>query len=200
MVDNSDGGPDADEKAFSRGIASYRTSRGWSQSELARQMVAAGWENYSQMTVSRTEKGDRPIRLSEARALAGIFGVDVEDMLYPEREIVSVLQLGSAYESVRKNWDSVMSAAHALISSQHKWSSIAQDATHMNVPHGEIVTVKPGEESDVSKEVQVWLDKGVEVEQMTPENAVQTVRDEIYDVQKGFDQAVDQRIDELRGK
>lgn len=69
-----------DEENFARRMAELRVQQGMSQSELARQMVDSGFETYSQMTVSRTEKGDRPIRLSEARVLAKILGSSVEQM------------------------------------------------------------------------------------------------------------------------
>lgn len=71
----------SDERAFADSLRLLRERKGWSQGELARQMVAAGWDTYSQMTVSRTEKYERPIRLSEARALAHLMGSTVEEMI-----------------------------------------------------------------------------------------------------------------------
>lgn len=44
-------------------------------------MAAIGWNSYSQMTVSRTEKHERPIRLSEARSLAAVLDSSVDEML-----------------------------------------------------------------------------------------------------------------------
>ena len=76
------GGVSRDHEAnFARRVAELRTREGFSQSELARRMIGQGFANYSQMTVSRTEKGERPIRLSEARALAEILGEDLESMM-----------------------------------------------------------------------------------------------------------------------
>lgn len=72
-----------DEQRFVESLTFHRTRRGMSQSELARQMVDRGWPTYSQMTVSRTEKGDRPIRLSEARSLAAVLGVTLDEMITP---------------------------------------------------------------------------------------------------------------------
>lgn len=69
-----------DELNFARNLAALRERRGLSQSELARRMVERGFDSYSQMTVSRTEKGQRPVRLGEARALAEILGSRVDDM------------------------------------------------------------------------------------------------------------------------
>lgn len=72
---------DKDEESnFAESVQRLREARDWSQGELARRMVEAGWKTYSQMTVSRTEKQDRPIRLGEAFALARIFEVDLSLM------------------------------------------------------------------------------------------------------------------------
>ena len=61
-------------------VEALRSAMGWSQSDLARRMVTAGWDAYSQMTVSRTEKGRRSIGLHEAISLADLFGVTVHQL------------------------------------------------------------------------------------------------------------------------
>lgn len=61
-------------------IRALRESNNWSQSELARRMAEAGWPNYTQMTVSRTEKGERPLRLDEVATLAKVFQVTMSDL------------------------------------------------------------------------------------------------------------------------
>jgi len=58
--------------AIGERIQECREAKGWSQSELARRMVDAGWATYSQVSVSRTEKGEREPRLAEAITLAEI--------------------------------------------------------------------------------------------------------------------------------
>lgn len=67
-------------------LVALREERGWSQSELARRMVEAGWPKYTQMTVSRTEKGDRPLRLDEAESLAKVFDVELVSLWMPRQE------------------------------------------------------------------------------------------------------------------
>lgn len=71
----------SEETVFAQAVQRLREDRGWSQGELARRMVAAGWDTYSQMTVSRTEKLERPIRLGEALALARVFNVTLPLMI-----------------------------------------------------------------------------------------------------------------------
>lgn len=69
-----------DEANFARRMGELRNKRGLSQSELARQLVERGFKSYSQMTVSRTEKGERPVRLGEARVIADILGSRLDEM------------------------------------------------------------------------------------------------------------------------
>lgn len=80
----------SDDVVFARQMQQLREALGWSQGELARRMVEAGFPNYSQMTVSRTEKAARPIRLSEARVIAQILGSSVDEMLRTEQDADAV--------------------------------------------------------------------------------------------------------------
>lgn len=82
-VDGNSGEPDGIERRVIETLVDLREERGWSQSELARRMAEAGWPKYTQMTVSRTEKGERPIRLNEAEALAEVFGVELFSLWLP---------------------------------------------------------------------------------------------------------------------
>jgi transcriptional regulator with XRE-family HTH domain len=55
-------------------LAKLRKSRGLTQMGLVALMGEYGFDNFLQNTVSRIEKGKRPVHLSEALALAKIFG------------------------------------------------------------------------------------------------------------------------------
>lgn len=69
------------DASFAAAVRGYRESRGWTQSELAARMVEIGGvPDATQVLVSRIEAGKRAIRLTEAHALARVFGVSVEDM------------------------------------------------------------------------------------------------------------------------
>lgn len=61
-------------------VRRHRERLGMSQSELARRMAELDM-SWHQMTVARTESGDRPLRLDEALALANIFHVPLENLL-----------------------------------------------------------------------------------------------------------------------
>lgn len=72
---------DEDEEAFIRSMKRLREDRGWTQADLARKMTEYGWSGMYQTTISRIEKGERPVRIGEARGLATVFGVTVGMMI-----------------------------------------------------------------------------------------------------------------------
>ena len=78
---------------FGANLKRLRESRGWSQSELARQMQEVGWKKYSQVSVSRTEEGSRTVRLDEAIDLANVLQRRVDDLLDSESVVSAWAQL-----------------------------------------------------------------------------------------------------------
>lgn len=58
-----------------------REERGWTQADLSRKMADIGWSGMYQTTISRMEKGERPVRIGEARGLARVFDVTVGMMI-----------------------------------------------------------------------------------------------------------------------
>ena len=76
--------PEALEEArFAASVQRLREHAGISQTALAKQMSEAGWSGFHQTTISRIEKGVRPVRLGEARALARLLGSSVPTMYSP---------------------------------------------------------------------------------------------------------------------
>lgn len=62
------------EHRFREEMKRRREGHGWSQGELADRMRTYGAAHANQMMVSRVEKGLRPIRMTEALAVAAAFG------------------------------------------------------------------------------------------------------------------------------
>lgn len=58
-----------------------REANGMSQAELVQKLRTNGWTNVHPTTISRIEKGERPVRLSEATRIARILGQDVSLMM-----------------------------------------------------------------------------------------------------------------------
>ena len=72
-----------EESRLIRRMTEKRLEKGWSQNEFARKLQEVGL-NWKQPTVDRVEKGARPLRFTEALAIAKFFGETVESMSAPE--------------------------------------------------------------------------------------------------------------------
>lgn len=91
---------------FGDALKAAREGRGWTQTELANRMNAAGWDNYRYVQVRRTEDASRAPRMDEALALAEILGISLPDLLNPqeggdtkERLVSDVQNLEDAFRS-----------------------------------------------------------------------------------------------------
>ena len=91
--DAADDSPPPWEGNFIKQMIELRTAK-MSQTELARQLSGRGLP-FHQQTVQRIEKGERPLRLNEAHAIAEILGTDPWDMARPvtsdEQELQHVI-------------------------------------------------------------------------------------------------------------
>lgn len=91
-----------------------REENGWSQGEMARRMTEAGWPGFHQTTISRMEKGERPVRLGEARAIAQIFGALVGQMILPTTAAKATRELELQLDSTRNARMALSAALHAF--------------------------------------------------------------------------------------
>jgi transcriptional regulator with XRE-family HTH domain len=87
-----------------------RSDRGMSQVYVAELMRAEG-HKWAQNTVSSVESGERPLRLSEAAALANVFGVELHELSQPKEKTAAKF----AVENMELAWDAYRSAAAEYI-------------------------------------------------------------------------------------
>lgn len=98
------------DKQVGKNIERLRKAQSWSQSALARRMQAEGFEKFNQMSVSRTEKGERSISVRELMAFAEIFDVMIHELLNePELSNLDHLldRLVESHEELRSALDRV---------------------------------------------------------------------------------------------
>ena len=62
-------------------VKSERERRGWSQSQMATMLGDIGIHAMHPTTVAKIEAGDRSVRVTEAAALADLFGITVDALL-----------------------------------------------------------------------------------------------------------------------
>lgn len=68
-------------ETFGQRVRDIRQQLGLSQRQVATMMASTHGTPWHQTTVAKTETGERPVKLSEAVALATAFGVPVADLL-----------------------------------------------------------------------------------------------------------------------
>lgn len=90
---------EAQEQWLVRNVKGMRERLGLTQGDLAKRMNALGWANFHPTTVSRIEKGDRPVRVSEAHALAEALETDMGHMFDSDDLQMSV---ALAYRALRR--------------------------------------------------------------------------------------------------
>lgn len=90
-----------DERRFVARMIEKRNGKGWSQREMARQLQMVGL-NWKQQTLARVEvdENPRPLRLSEAAAIATFFGETIESMCAPEEMTAWNIAVRSAAEAL----------------------------------------------------------------------------------------------------
>jgi transcriptional regulator with XRE-family HTH domain len=137
VIENSEGIPQGvqDEAHFVKNMQRLREQNGWSQGELARRVRELGFSGFHQTTISRIEKAERPVRLSEARGIADALGRPVEELLaIPEGEAL----LNTVREAVtdvraaeKKLWDAADRYESALASAEYVSAKVEEESSEL---------------------------------------------------------------------
>lgn len=110
--------PLVDDRRFAESMKTLREGKGWSQGEFAKRLKAAGLETFHQTTVSRVEKGERPVRIGEARIIAQALDTMVGVMIAPSQEGLVIQKLLQEVEEFREVQAAVHGAANSLLASK----------------------------------------------------------------------------------
>jgi transcriptional regulator with XRE-family HTH domain len=102
------------ERRFAEQVRKLREDRGWSQSELADQMIGEGISYANASTISRIESAVRPVRMIEAQALSRLFKRTVEGMMHPDGREAFVEIFGANDMRRRMEFAHFKEAAHDL--------------------------------------------------------------------------------------
>jgi transcriptional regulator with XRE-family HTH domain len=102
--DNQPERPGVDfDKAFGARLRRARERAGISQEHLSANLAVMHDVNWHQTTVGKTEAGERPIRLSEAVAVAHLLGVPLNDLAYdPADDTPRVERVALAYAELAR--------------------------------------------------------------------------------------------------
>jgi transcriptional regulator with XRE-family HTH domain len=100
---------------FAANMSRLREAAGVSQAELVQKLRDSGWTNVHPTTISRIEKRERPVRLSEAARIADVLGHNLNHMLArPDRAGVEE-ELDIAIERVTDCYNRIGQSVYWLI-------------------------------------------------------------------------------------
>jgi transcriptional regulator with XRE-family HTH domain len=132
------GSPDDADARMGANVRSLREGKGISQAELARRMSEAGYP-WHQSTVGRAEAGRQSVRASEAEALARIFGVTVDRLLWAGPEAAEAAMASAAVTRLRTEWRALSLAAARLHDARSAAGRAAKRADASEYPRVRII-------------------------------------------------------------
>lgn len=115
-------------KAIGERLKKFREARGWSQNQLAKEMLnRPSIDSFYAMTVKRIEDGQREIKLGEVVELAAVLGVSIDSILSEDdsqqREHERFLGLGKAIEQYEAARAEIVSSVAKMYSALHELHS-----------------------------------------------------------------------------
>ena len=120
-----------EDARFAANVKRLRERAGWSQGELARRMVAAGRDGFHQTTISRIEKNERPVRISEAIGLAEVFDTTVTNMVAPPAEWQILGKLGKEIRWTSSASAELGDAAIRFLEAQRLLKAVLKEADEL---------------------------------------------------------------------
>lgn len=69
------------DELFGLEVQAQREDKGWSMTEFATRLSNAGLTNFHPTTIGRMERGERPVRLSEAVVIGQVLGSRLDDLI-----------------------------------------------------------------------------------------------------------------------
>lgn len=122
-----------EEARFIDSVKRIREKKGWSQGELARYLGDTGTEGFHQTTISRIEKGERPVRLGEARAIARVFGSTVEQMTMSAENSDVVDELVDCVTNLKSARFAIAVDAGSMVTERRKLPALMEKAQQLSL-------------------------------------------------------------------
>lgn len=112
------GGAVTDEH-FAANVREARERLGLSQTDLAKQMAAAGWR-YHPQTVHRIETGERKVSVGEGKSLAEILETTLDRLTWPGAEESAARLLDEFTGRAQTAYRQIVASTRALLWAQHQ--------------------------------------------------------------------------------
>lgn len=126
-----------DEERFASNLRSIREEAGLTQAALAKEMTRSGFR-WHQATVYKVENGERQIQLGEARCIAAIFGMSLDDMLKSPQEAKFRRQLDYDINRFQNAHDRIAEAVCSFETARQTLALSVEDARSIAAANPEI--------------------------------------------------------------
>lgn len=107
-----------DDKNIGRNLKKYRLAAGLSQVQLALQLMQAGFEGVHPQTILKIERGQRPLRLTEARIVADVFDIPLNYLYETSKDAEDELDGLRRERLIRERTHALRQAVDALLAAQ----------------------------------------------------------------------------------
>lgn len=112
-------------RQFGDNVRRLRERKGISQSDVAREMAALGWD-WHQSTCYKTEQAGRRTEAAEAHDLARILDVPLAHLFRPGPEADAIVRAGQASMSLHRNWANAATAVDGLLTARDEAAKIVR--------------------------------------------------------------------------
>ncbi|MCZ4278602.1 helix-turn-helix domain-containing protein [Rhodococcoides yunnanense] len=126
-------GPAVTDARFAINMQRERERAGLSQADLVRNLREGNWQTVHQTTVSRIEKGERPVRLGEAMSIARALRVDLRHLLLEPDDAKVMASLDSAVKGLDGSYVAIVNRTdvwHSLRDSVENLLTTARASGH----------------------------------------------------------------------
>lgn len=124
--------PDPEAQA-GRALRRLRVARNWTQEEVAVRMTAYGYD-FHQTAIAKIEAAQRPLRVRELADFAALYGVEVQDLVYPPTRFLPEIDQEIAEVAARLDQARAAEAAAShQLESARKATRDAEAAYQMSV-------------------------------------------------------------------
>lgn len=206
MLNMQTGSMENIEKTVGEQISRLRKKRGLTQKALAVMLTQKGFQVDSS-AISRIEKGERALRITECVMIADALETDLTTLL--TKVHTTEQRLRAAHDNVRKNWHDVSDAVMALLRSQDTMKYLVEEVRESEPSPTESIVYKRGgkpEKRQVLLDGDALVARIGDASEFTVESAMERgqsrydeeVKDE--EIEAAGDWYAQMQIDEYRGK
>jgi transcriptional regulator with XRE-family HTH domain len=125
--------PDDVNAAVGANVATIRAELGWSQAELAERWGNALGHKIDPTTITRLERGRRPIPIHELIALGTVLDVGWANLVMPPTILAAAKEFNAWSSALTRAYEQIRDAVEEYLKAQHSLALVTQQAEDLGV-------------------------------------------------------------------